>query len=74
MSIAPPESSITPERLVARAEEMIPALRERQEECESLGRMPDATSEELIDAGFYRILQPRASAIATRLNVGRSSS
>jgi 3-hydroxy-9,10-secoandrosta-1,3,5(10)-triene-9,17-dione monooxygenase len=47
------------ERLVARAAELVPALRERQSECEALGRMPDATVAELSDAGFYRILQPR---------------
>jgi 3-hydroxy-9,10-secoandrosta-1,3,5(10)-triene-9,17-dione monooxygenase len=38
---------------------MIPTLRARQEEAEALCRMPEATSRELIDAGFYRILQPR---------------
>jgi 3-hydroxy-9,10-secoandrosta-1,3,5(10)-triene-9,17-dione monooxygenase len=58
-SIAPPESGVTPERLVARAAAMVPVLRERQAECEALGRMPDATTEELVEAGFYRILQPR---------------
>ena len=58
-TIAPPESDMTSERLVARASAMVPALRERQHECEQLGRIPDSTSAELIDAGFYRILQPR---------------
>lgn len=58
-STAQRESGVTAEELVARAAAMVPALRERQEECEQLGRMPDSTSAELIDAGFYRILQPR---------------
>ena len=38
---------------------MIPVLRERQEECERIGRLPDETSRDFIEAGFYRILQPR---------------
>jgi 3-hydroxy-9,10-secoandrosta-1,3,5(10)-triene-9,17-dione monooxygenase len=59
ISIAAPESGVSSEQLVARAAAMVPVLRERQAECEELGRMPDATSAELIEAGFYRILQPR---------------
>jgi 3-hydroxy-9,10-secoandrosta-1,3,5(10)-triene-9,17-dione monooxygenase len=38
---------------------MVPRLRAREEECEALGRMPDATTAELTAAGFYRILEPR---------------
>jgi 3-hydroxy-9,10-secoandrosta-1,3,5(10)-triene-9,17-dione monooxygenase len=53
-----PEPELTQEAIVARARDMIPKLRTRQEEAESICRMPDATSRELIDAGFYRILQP----------------
>ena len=47
------------QRLVALATEMVPRLRAREEECEALGRMPDATTAELTEAGFYRILEPR---------------
>jgi 3-hydroxy-9,10-secoandrosta-1,3,5(10)-triene-9,17-dione monooxygenase len=57
--LVPPEPGLTAEALVARAAAMVPVLRERQEECEALGRMPDATADELAAAGFYRILQPR---------------
>ena len=38
---------------------MLPVLRERQEQCESLGRLPDQTNAEFVAADFYRILQPR---------------
>jgi 3-hydroxy-9,10-secoandrosta-1,3,5(10)-triene-9,17-dione monooxygenase len=58
-SIAVPEPALTQEEIIQRARDMVPTLRARQEETEELGRLPDATSRELIDAGFYRILQPR---------------
>lgn len=41
------------------AHAMLPVLRERQAECESLGRLPEQTNDEFVAAGFYRILQPR---------------
>lgn len=53
-----PDPTTTPERIVARAHEMIPVLRERQAECEALGRIPQQTNDEFVAAGFYRILQP----------------
>ncbi len=58
-SIAVPEPALTQEQIIERARDMVPTLRARQEETEQLGRLPDSTSRELIDAGFYRILQPR---------------
>src|SRR3954467_14883806 len=57
--IAVPEPALTQEEIIDRARDMVPTLRARQEETEELGRLPDSTSRELIDAGFYRILQPR---------------
>jgi 3-hydroxy-9,10-secoandrosta-1,3,5(10)-triene-9,17-dione monooxygenase len=57
--LSPPEPDLTPEQIIARAQELVPVLRARQEECEALGRLPDSTSRELVEAGFYRILQPR---------------
>jgi 3-hydroxy-9,10-secoandrosta-1,3,5(10)-triene-9,17-dione monooxygenase len=54
-----PEPGLTQEQIVQRAADMIPALRARQEETEELGRLTDQTSRDFIDAGFYRILQPR---------------
>jgi 3-hydroxy-9,10-secoandrosta-1,3,5(10)-triene-9,17-dione monooxygenase len=59
MSIASPETGVTSAQMVQRARDLVPVLRERQEECETLGRLPDATVRDFLDAGFYRILQPR---------------
>jgi alkylation response protein AidB-like acyl-CoA dehydrogenase len=50
---------VSPDELVARAAAMRDTLRARQAECESLGRLPDATNDEYIQAGFFRVLQPR---------------
>ena len=58
-SIPVPEPELTAEEMVQRARDMVPTLRERQAHCEEIGRLPDETSRELIEAGFYRILQPR---------------
>jgi 3-hydroxy-9,10-secoandrosta-1,3,5(10)-triene-9,17-dione monooxygenase len=58
-SIPVPEPGLTQEEMVQRARGMIGVLRERQEECERIGRLPDETSREFVEAGFYRILQPR---------------
>src|SRR5215217_5527493 len=58
-AISVPEPGLTQEQMVQRAADMIPALRARQEEAETLGRLPEQTSRDFIDAGFYRILQPR---------------
>lgn len=57
--IAPPEPDLTPVEMLHRAQAMRPVLRERQAECEALGRLPDSTNAEFVKAGFYRILQPR---------------
>src|ERR1700733_9843952 len=45
--------------LTARAEAMVPALRERAGRTEELRRLPDETIEELHRSGLFRILQPR---------------
>ena len=57
--IAAPDPTITPATLVQRAQGMVDVLRARQAECESLGRLPEATNDAFLEAGFYRILQPR---------------
>jgi 3-hydroxy-9,10-secoandrosta-1,3,5(10)-triene-9,17-dione monooxygenase len=49
----------TPAEVLQAARAMVPVLRERQAECEALGRLPEESNREFIDAGFYRILQPR---------------
>jgi 3-hydroxy-9,10-secoandrosta-1,3,5(10)-triene-9,17-dione monooxygenase len=53
------EAHITADELVARAAAMRDTLRARQAECEAQGRLPDATNREYVDAGFFRVLQPR---------------
>ncbi len=58
-TIDPPEPDLTPEEIVRRAEALVPVLRERQASCEELRRLPDESSRDFVDAGFYRILQPR---------------
>jgi 3-hydroxy-9,10-secoandrosta-1,3,5(10)-triene-9,17-dione monooxygenase len=58
-TVAPPLAAQTPAGLLQVARDMVPRLRERQAECERLGRLPDATQREFVDAGLYRVLQPR---------------
>ena len=54
----PPKPVGTYEELVARAESLIPILRERAEETEELRRLPLATKKDLETTGVARILQP----------------
>ena len=55
----PPDPDLTPDELVARAAALRDVLRERQDECDDLGRLPDSTLQDYIDAGFWRVVQPR---------------
>jgi len=57
--IPPPEPDLTPAEMLRRAEALRPILRERQARCEELGRLPEETNQDFLNAGFYRILQPR---------------
>ena len=45
-------------QLRQRARDMVPRLRERTRETANLGRLPDATLDEMQEAGFFRIMQP----------------
>ncbi|HTV87730.1 MAG TPA: hypothetical protein VME41_01830 [Stellaceae bacterium] len=45
--------------LLARAEALVPVLRERAGRTEELRRVPDETIEDLRESGLFRILQPR---------------
>ncbi|MFE4541150.1 GTP cyclohydrolase II RibA [Arthrobacter sp. NPDC056727] len=47
------------DEMLNRVEELVPRLRERAEETERLRRLPEATMEELKEAGVFRILAPR---------------
>ncbi len=58
-ALQPPEPDLTAREIVARAEALRPALVERQAETEALTWYPEATHQAFLDAGFYRILQPR---------------
>ena len=46
------------EELSARAEALIPALRERAPRAEQLRRLPDETIADLHSSGLFRMLQP----------------
>ena len=52
-------TSPTTEELVARAEALIPKLRERALVGEKQRRLPDETIEDFIDSELYKVLQPR---------------
>ncbi len=45
--------------IMARAEALVPALRERAAATERLRRLPEETERELHEAGLFRIVQPR---------------
>ena len=47
------------ESLTGKAAAMVPVLLERQKEADALRRMPDSTHRDFLDAGFYRIFQPK---------------
>ncbi len=54
-----PESQLSREDVVARSEAMIPVLRKRAEAADQQRDLPPETIRDFLDAGFYRILQPR---------------
>ncbi|MFC2949721.1 acyl-CoA dehydrogenase family protein [Virgibacillus sediminis] len=53
------ETLVTREELVSRASSLIPNLRERAEETETIGKMPEATLEELTNEGIIKLFQPK---------------
>jgi 3-hydroxy-9,10-secoandrosta-1,3,5(10)-triene-9,17-dione monooxygenase len=57
--IAIPEPDLTPAEMIARAEAMIPMLREQQEDAEERGYHSEEVHREFVRAGFSRICQPR---------------
>src|SRR3984885_5927692 len=44
--------------IIARARDLMPAMRARARRTEELRHIPDETHQEFIAAGFYRVLQP----------------
>ncbi len=57
--ISPPEPDLMPDDMVARADAMRAMLRARQAETEANGNIAPETNQALVDAGFYRVVQPR---------------
>jgi 3-hydroxy-9,10-secoandrosta-1,3,5(10)-triene-9,17-dione monooxygenase len=57
--VAPPEPDLKPEEMIARAEALIPMLREQQDEAEERGYYSEAVHREFVRAGFSRCVQPR---------------
>lgn len=55
-----PATPPTRDELLARAEALVPMLQERAAQCESARALPAETVHAFEEAGFYRILQPRA--------------
>jgi 3-hydroxy-9,10-secoandrosta-1,3,5(10)-triene-9,17-dione monooxygenase len=58
-TISPPEPRLTPSEVVGRAEAMRPMLLEQQAETEERTYYSQETHQAFLDAGFYRLLQPR---------------
>src|SRR5277367_1924808 len=58
-SIAPPEPDLTQEEVIRRAREMMPWIREQAPAMEADRRLSDEVNQRMMDAGFFRILQPR---------------
>ncbi len=58
-AIAPPEPDLTPAQMIGRAEAMRDMLRDRQAAAEAAGNISEETNQALVDAGFYRVIQPR---------------
>lgn len=59
MTVAQVIEAPTTESLVAAAEAMIPALRERAAKADAENRVPDETIADFQRAGFFKILQPK---------------
>jgi alkylation response protein AidB-like acyl-CoA dehydrogenase len=73
VEIPPLDPTVTPEELVRRATAMRDALRERQAACEQAGRILKETNEEFVQAGFYRILQPRCFGASVSVGMARGA-
>lgn len=58
-TIAPPEPDLAPAVLIQRAEEMRGYLRDHQAATEAAGNVLPETNQAMIEAGFYRVIQPR---------------
>ena len=59
MTVAPPDTTLTPAQMIARAAEIGPTLVARQAETEERTCYAPDTHEVFREAGFYRLLVPR---------------
>ena len=59
IEVPAPEPDLTPHEIIARAQALIPLIRDQQEEAEKLGHHTETLDREFVNAGFYRMLQPR---------------
>src|SRR5262249_21743588 len=57
--IARPEPTLTPREMLARAEALVPLLREEADESERIGQYTEAVHRAFLEGGFYRVLQPK---------------
>lgn len=57
--LAQPEPDLTPTAMIARADAMREVLRERQALVEAAGNISEETNKAMVDAGFYRVIQPK---------------
>jgi 3-hydroxy-9,10-secoandrosta-1,3,5(10)-triene-9,17-dione monooxygenase len=59
VAVRSPVETPTLAEMVERAKALLPPLRERALEAETLRRVPDQTVQDFLDAGLFRILQPK---------------
>jgi len=71
MAVTVPARDVTLDDVLKRAEELVPRVRERASRTEQLRRVPDETMQEFLDAGLFRVLQPKRWG-GFELNYGRT--
>jgi len=57
--VTPYQRQASHDDLVERARQLVPHLRQRVKEMDQLGRLPEATVQELQDAGLFQLTTPR---------------
>ena len=59
MAVSTQAATPTIAEMVERAKTLLPRLRERADQAERLRHVPDETIQEFLDAGLFRVLQPK---------------
>ena len=57
--IPAPEPGLTAETIISRARALIPEIRDQADEAEKAGRHTAQLDQKFVEAGFYRMLQPK---------------